>query len=126
MTFERFLVLASSAFLFSHNPIRSQLYDFASCCVVTVYKVSCLLLAQANQNAALRFCILCVATCILMYERLHNTVAESCHSHAIADLVQSRNGSNVTRPLPTWGLGAGNEINQQYKGIKLPDIRHKC
>ena len=47
--------------------------------------------------------------CILAYDRLHNTAVELCHSHAVADLVQPKNASNVTRPFPAQGLGAGNE-----------------
>ena len=30
-------------------------------------------------------------------------------SHAVADLVQPRNGSNVTRPFPAQGFGARKE-----------------
>ena len=72
---------------------------------MTLYKVSCILLAQANQNAAL-----------LVRERLHNTAVESHHSHAITDLVQPRNGSSVTRPFPTgdWGL-----VTRLIKNVRL-------
>ena len=76
-------------------------------CVAMLYKVSCLVLALANQNAALQFAYCCVATCLLACDTLHNIAVESRHSHTIADLAQPRNGFNVTRPFPVRGLGLG-------------------
>ena len=64
VTFEHFLGSCKLNILILRKPIRSQLYDFASCCVAMLYKVSFLVVAQANQNAALQFCIaMCILAC---------------------------------------------------------------
>ena len=101
-----FLVFASSALLFSCKSIRLQLYDFHVILhSVALYYVSCLGLAVTNQNTALLFCILLHSDVQLACDPLHNTVVQS----------QPRNCSNVTRPFPVQGLGAGNEINGSYE-----------
>ena len=68
--------------------------------VATLYKVSCLGLAPANQNAAVRFYI--PLHCVAAY----NGATALRLSHAPA---QPRNRSNVTRPFPARGFGSGNE-----------------
>ena len=76
--------------------------DITSCCEATLYKVSCLGLAVANQNAALRFCIQLRSNVQPARDRLHNIAVKSraCTTKKL---------SNVTRPFPARGLGVGNK-----------------
>ena len=107
------MVLASSAFLFSRKPIRLQVYDF-HVILHLVAKQHCTRSAVlvSNPNTALRFCNHCIATC---NQRVIDCITLRL-SHAP---VQPRNHSNVTRPFPTRGLGAGNEITVDHNNIVL-------
>ena len=51
--------------------------DIASCCEATLYRVSCLGLAVANQNAALRFWIPLCSNVQTARDQLHNIAAKS-------------------------------------------------
>ena len=104
-----FLVLASSAFLFSHKPIRLQVYDF-HVILHLVAKQHCTRSAVlvSNPNTALRFCNHCIATC---NQRVIDCITLRL-SHAP---VQPRNHSNVTRPSPCgdYRLGTTETTLQQ-------------
>ena len=81
MTFERFLGSYKLSILIfvQANRIAALWFsrDMASCCEATLYMVSCLGLAIANQNGALRFCIPLYSNEQPECDQLHNIAVKS-------------------------------------------------